>query len=530
MKANFLRLLILLFSLSHHSDVKAQNPYSLFISNEYFIQPGMKATETVPFGDDIIQVISRKFETFTLLRYSPELNLKAENTVSLSNRFTGEISNANIGIIKLKQKSYLFVRELVKNGKNKSEGMTALEFTPHLLDFAPKASNLFLVPGRVRGAFKGDYGFRISKDSTKFAFAYELVSEERNNSLSHKTIGFQVFDENLNKLWNIESVMPYVEDQMENESYVLSNDGKVYMLSKIYHGEKLNTERDKRNSFFHYEVFIFDKEHPEPTVIKVNMHPFYPSDIHVFEHHDNFICLTGLYSGYNINPDNNILNSAPEQPPIKGVFLLKLDPDKKTFFKINKGFYDFNKDNSADSLGIDDLIIRDIYVGLPDGSIKILAEQYFVTKATSYGGGTASTAWDTYAGDIMVISLHPEEKKNFMLRIKKEQHSNDNFARWLSFASLTKGNTTNVFYLENSSASPVQEDISGGYGSSESALLTAISINELGQASSYKISGTQNFPFRVQVRKFMYAGDKLLYMSHYKNVIKIFSLKNSAIR
>lgn len=68
--------------------------------------------------------------------------------------------------------------------------------------------------------------------------SYRLAPEEKNDKNSFDKIGFYVYDDKMNKLWNNEFTMPYSEQIMDNIDFSLDSKGNAYMLAKVYDSEK----------------------------------------------------------------------------------------------------------------------------------------------------------------------------------------------------------------------------------------------------------------------------------------------------
>jgi hypothetical protein len=301
-------------------------------------------------------------------------------------------------LVKLKDKSYLFVREVFR--ETKTEGITALEFDPERLDFVGTGKNLFKSSDKVRsGGFSagmwgvsfasggfGAYDFSTSDDNTKFLFTYSLVPKEKRDKLNKDVIGFYVGDENLKKVWSGEFEMPYTEAKMENLGYTLSNDGKVYLLAQVFDGDDAKEGRDKKIPNFHNELLVYDKGNSTPKIIQVKLEKYFPKSVGLYQNKAGEMIISGFYG-------------KASNKPVDGYYIVKLDIEKGTVSKVNEGYYEIpteiiksytsdrekrkmekkEKKDEDNDLGVDNLKLRNIYY-MPDGSTKVVAEQYVVVR------------------------------------------------------------------------------------------------------------------------------------------------------
>lgn len=513
-------------SISLQAQLKA-GPYKV-ISSEDFESPKKHAIgDPIPYGaDGIIQVNRQKLESFSFQKFSNDLKFEKENTVSTEGKFNDRVNYQTF--LKLKTKTYLLAREVFKD--EEKEGVTALEFSPKNLDFTGQAKNLFKSSDKVqmgRVGFMplyggmtfgspsnmGGYNLKVSKDKTKFLYTYALVVKEKKDELNKDIIGMQVFDENLGKVWGAEFEMPYTEAKMDNLGYLLADDGTVYLMARVYEGINPKDGKDKKKPNFHFEILTYKKGGQKAKTASVKLdNNFFPTEAWLYEQDDHSLTLAGFYS--------KAMNK-----PVDGAYMLKFDPETGTFAKVKGGYYEIpsdiiksytserekrklekeeTKDENSD-IGISNLEINEIYT-LPDGSIKILAEQYNLVVSHYYDMSCKCmrTSYDVYADDIFVLSITPEGKMDWVKKIPKSQHSNGAYGPGISINSLLVGSDLHIFYIDNlknmnlpvTEAPKRHEDGRGGF-------LTGVSVSTKGDVKKYSLGEIEEFDTKFFIREFV---------------------------
>ncbi len=524
------------------ASIKAQKagPFDVNASAEFASPKKHRVSDPLGYGKDgIIQVNMRGIESFNFQQFTSDLKFVKENTVSTDGKLNEHVSYA--GMTKLKNKTYMFLRDV--NREAKTEGISALEFLPKDLDFAGKAVPLFQSSDKVRtvsfvfsfggaasvgGANQGigsasDYGYNfvLSGDETKFLYTYSLAPKEKKDALNKDVIGMWVFDENLAKQWGGEFEMPYTEAKMDNLGYTVGNDGKVYLLAKVYEGDrpKESKDKDKKVPNFHFEVLVYEKATKSPKIVELKLDNYFPKEAYIYEDSKSNIVIAGFYG-------------KAANKPVDGAYMVKLDVEKATVSKINGGYYeiptdvikaftsdrekrklDKKKEKDEDNdIGIDHLVIRDIYE-LSNGSTAIVSEQYWV-KVTWYYDNSCKCMrqrYDTYADDIFVMSIDASGKLAWVKKIPKAQHASDAMGIGLSLNSFVTGNDIHIFYLDNiknanlpeNQAPKVHQNRMGGF-------LTGVNIDSKGDVKKYNLGDIKVYKTNFYIRYFLDGGNNNL--------------------
>jgi hypothetical protein len=512
--------------------MKAQvtaGPYTVRNSEEFESPKRHDISDPIAFGDKgIVQINIQKAKSFSFQLFNNDLVYQRENTVSTEGLLNERVQYQRA--VKLKNKTYIFFRDVFRD--EDKEGISALEFDFDKLDFKGASKNLFKSSDRVRiggvmigygfgvaGSAGEGYGFEVSEDRTKFLYTYALQPKEKKDELSKDVIGMYVFDENLGKVWGGEYEMPYTEAKMDNLGYTLADDGKVYMLARVYEGVNPKEGRgrgdDKKAPNYHFEVMVYDKNTKTPKGIEIKLDNHFPKASYIYEDAAHSIVLSGFYA-------------KAYDKPVDGAYMVKLDVASGNFSKVNGGYYEIpseiikaytsdrekrkmekkeSKDEDHD-IGIDNLVIRDIYA-MPDGSTKIVSEQYNVVVSYYYDAGCKCmrTRYDTYADDIFVMSIEKDGKLGFVKKIPKSQHAGGAYGAGISINSLAVGNDVHIFYIDNiknmdlpaNEAPKRHEDRRGGF-------LTGVTVTAKGDVKKYSLGEIEKYETNFFIREFVDGG------------------------
>ena len=505
-------------------------PYTVRNSVEFESPKKHVVSDPIAYGDKgIIQINIQGAKSYSFQLFNNDLVFQKENTVPTEGLLNEHVQYERA--VKLKNKTYFFFRDVFK--EEKKEGISALEFSPDKLDFVGKSTNLFKSSDRVRiggagfygavyGAKSGSasafgYNFVVSEDETKFLYTYSLLPKERKDELSKDIIGFYVIDENLKQVWGDEHEMPYTEAKMDNLGYTLANDGKVYLLAKVYEGENSREGRtkDKKEPNYHFEILIFDKGTKTPKSIEIKLDNNFPKSAFIYEDASKNIVIGGFYG-------------RAANKPVDGAYIVKLDVASGSVSKVNGGYYEIPSDiiksftserekrkmekkeekDEDNDIGIDHLEIKDIYA-MPDGSTKIVSEQYYVRVTYYYDSNChcMKTKYDTYADDIFVLSIGKDGKLEWVKKIPKSQHAGNAEAKGLSINSYAVGNDIHIFYIDNiknmnlaaTEAPKRHEDRRGGF-------LTGVTVTPKGEVKKYSLGEIETYETNFYIREFVDGG------------------------
>jgi hypothetical protein len=548
MKKIAFALLIIGLHCVTFSQSQTTSPYLVKRSQEFKSPKKHKILSPIGYGKEgIIQVNAKGLESFSFQKFSSQLELQKENNVLTENRVPkgGRFER----IVTTKNKSYLFIR-------NEHDGIDALEFFPEKLDFADHSVPLFQTSGKIRtpktidwveygwgwnsGVLSTEdlntpkmYNFVLSGDKTKFMYNYTLVPKSLRDNVNKDVVEIYVYDEHLNKLWGGEYTMPYTVADMDNLRYTLSNDGKVYLLAKVYGNKDRVSAVKKGGADYHYEVLVYQKDNPLAKAIELRLDNYFPQEAYIYEDIHHNLVVAGFYS-------------KSENEPIDGVYMVKLETDNSKVTRLNGGFYEIpasiikaytserekrailKRENKGKNIGIWDLKIREITT-TPNGSVKIVSEQYRLeyTRSSYYYGprygyygvgmmaypNAANTRVDytIHADDIFVFSINSSGKLEWVKKIPKAQIGHDKSAPGLSLVTYFTGDDIHLFYVDNIknqqlsiNESPyIHQDYKGGF-------LTGIRMDAQGNLNKYNLGAIKEFKTNLYIRYFVDGGNNNL--------------------
>jgi hypothetical protein len=537
-KSIILPLIAFTFTASVIDAQVTAGPYTVRNSVDFKSPKKHLISDPIAYGDKgIIQVNIKKAVSFSFQLFDNNLVFQKENTVPTEGLLNDHVQYERA--VKLKNKTYIFFRDVFRD--EKKEGISALEFNPEKLDFTGKSKNLFKSSDKVRMYSAGSlgfgygkstysiglsgngmispYDFETSDDNTKFMYNYALAPKERKDELNKDIIGMYVYDENLTQLWGDEFEMPYTEAKMDNLGYTLANDGKVYMLAKVYEGinpkDGRSKDKDKKEPNYHFEVLVYEKGTKTPKAVEIRLDSNFPKSAYIYEDQTHNIVVAGFYG-------------KAADKPVDGAFLVKLDVAKGNVSKVNGGYYEIPSDiiksfsserekrkmekkeakDEDNDIGIDHLEIKDIY-SMPDGSTKIVSEQYYVRVTYYYDMNCKcmKTRYDTYADDIFVLSIDKSGKLDWVKKIPKSQHASNAIAQGLSINSYAMGNEVHIFYIDNiknmnlseKEAPKRHEDRMGGF-------LTGVTVTAKGEVKKYSLGEIKTYKTNFYIREFVDGG------------------------
>lgn len=546
----FIQLLVLITLISNQLFSQDKSSPVKLLQSEDFESPGKhEILAPIPYGEKgIIQVNNRGIKSFNFQLFSNDLRFIKEKTVEPERKLSEDASNPRF--VKIGSKTYLFVRDVYRD--RDKEGVSCLEFNPEKLDFELKDKKLFESSDKV--AYNGLYSFSnagfedenkisfgsykmdVSKNEKAIMFTYRLKPEKRNDKLNNDVIGMQVFDQKMDKIWGGEMRMPYTEAKMDNLSFIVSDDAKVYILAKVYEGETSREKRDKKVPNYHLELLIYEKDKNVPDIIQIKLDNYVPKSAYLFETEKGEILLGGFYAKSLIKPTD-------------GAFVLQLDKTSKTTSIKNGGIFEVpselikefasdkerrklekkeNKDDEND-LGVDNLVIRSIWV-MDDGTLKLLAEQYHVvsqtiTTTTSNGMTSTRTTYDTYAEDIYILNATPDGK-SWIRKVPKMQHSNDFTGAELSFNSLIVKDHLYLFYTDNKKNLELKKDEAPkAHQQGKGGYLACVSFDNEGNMKKHLLGEIEEFETNFFIRRFVQGDyDNLIYTARKRRKNSLISI------
>lgn len=413
-----------------------KNKFTFKLGSEYELP--RKAEDLSFFGNDKDGIVNMglKKDELTILRFDPKtLAQSTEKTIELpemTKNFNSE------GVVDFYGNYYWLHSDWDKSSETESLYYDKVDVVSGKITQSNKklfdATKIAGTSSKTTSRFlqiyfqkaTGKYDFNFDADHTKLLVSYRLAPEEKNDKENYDKIGFYVYDEKMNKLWNNEFTMPYTEQIMDNIDFSVDSKGNAYMLAKVYESEK-RKEVDKETGAagYHYEVLKFTKESKKIIKNTINIGDYFIKAASLIENTEHDMVITCTYS------------KKAKSNGTDGIFLALMDQAGK-INKYKNGYYEFpldelekfesarakkkmekKKDYEAPNLYVRNVVVE------ADGSLFIALEEFYtvVTYHTSTMGGmtTTSTTVHYYYEDIIGAKISSSGKFEWMRKIPKKQ-------------------------------------------------------------------------------------------------------------
>ena len=277
------------------------------------------------------------------------------------------------------------------------------------------------------------YNFDVSHKH--LLVSYRLWPEEKNDKKNYDKLGFQVFDENMKKIWGGEFKMPYTEQIMDNSDYSIDSLGNAYLLAKVYDSEK-RKEKDKETGApgYHYEIMKFTSD-GKMTIAIVKLDNFFIREASLIENSRHEMLVASTYSKKSSHAGTDgiflsLLNSSGELINYKtGYYEFPLEELTKFETARAKRRMEKKDDYEAPSIRVRDIIVSE------DGSVFIACEEFYVevvyrtsTGAGGFGpggfgtGGSSNTvSYNYHYNDILAAKINAAGQFEWLRKIPKKQ-------------------------------------------------------------------------------------------------------------
>lgn len=280
---------------------------------------------------------------------------------------------------------------------------------------------------------RGDFNFRVSRDSSKIAVFYALP----NNDDEPQSLGFHVLDENLGSVWELQTKLPYQDDLFDVESYKVGNNGNVYLLGLIYEEKRKSKRKGLPN--YRYEVLSYSDNGTTIKQYPISLADKFLTDMQIESiDNKNLIC-AGFYS-------------AKGTFSIAGTFFLTIDlltkeVKTKSFREFDLQFITQNmtereaertvkRDSKGDDAELYEYNLDKLLVG-KDGSAILIGEQYFMKAVTSTmyinGRPSTTTTYHYYYNDIIAVKINPAGQIEWAEKVATTQHTTNDGGFYSSY-------------------------------------------------------------------------------------------------
>jgi hypothetical protein len=340
----------------------------------------------------------------------------------------------------------------------------------HLLNETGKIAGVNL---RTTGLYPyktiGKYQFDYDADRKKLLVSYRLFPEE-NPKKNYGRIGFLVFDDHLNRLWNGEFKMPYTDAVMDNADFSVDAGGNAYLLAKVY-GSDSRKERDRSTDkpAYHYEVMKFASDSKKMTIATISVDDNYIREATLIENPLHEMMIACTYSKRSRGSGTD------------GIFLASLDRNGN-MIRYKNGRYEFPKEEleKFESAGtrrkienkknyqVPDLKVRNVLVE-SDGGIFIVCEEFNVKQNSSGGYGYFDATGFSYSnnpgvssnyynyGNILGSKIDSSGRFQWLRKIPKNQGGPDKHGT-LGFKLINDTSGYYFLYVDNRKNFNLAED------------------------------------------------------------------------
>lgn len=295
---------------------------------------------------------------------------------------------------------------------------------------------------------RGGFDVYPSEDSTKIL----VVNNPPFEKYADEKFGFKILDENLTELNNLEIQLPYKDKYFSVSDYILSNDGNIYMLSKV-NLEKKAKEKDEAG--YYYEIIaISPKGKGTVTEYKIALPQKYITDLSYTEEGKYLIC-SGFY--------NNIEVKGRSRDEINGIFYIRINKETKEIEskgikELDKGFIaELTSEKKANKgRGIASTFTLKNFIKKDDGGAILVAENaydYIVQVcSTDPKTGAQSCRYDHHyvSNNIIAININPDGSIKWYTNIPKYQHTVNDGGVFISYMLSTVKDK--IFFVYNDNA------------------------------------------------------------------------------
>ncbi len=398
----------------------------------------------------IQNLVAKKDNPKIYLEYYDKQQMKLKKSVELDLKFKKKtrdfedliVVEGNMYLLtsfnnQVKKKNYLFAQSV------------------NLSSLRPSQKIIKLAEVETKNAYKeGGFRHHLSKDDSK-VLIYSVLPKQKKEP---ERFYLQVFDNQLNALWEKKVRLPFNDDKFSIEEYQVDNNGNVYMLGVVYQ-DKTRFRRGG-NPTYQYVVLAYREKGEAVEEYKVNLKEKFITDLTFRVAKNGDLVFSGFYSELGTYS-------------IKGTYFFRLNPTTKEIQNKNLKAFDFdflteflsekqsNKAKKSAQKGkvaelyqyaLDDLILRS------DGGAVLIAEQYYVERQYNnnyggfgggFGGGFVgfggggynrynrngySDEYEYHYNDVIVVNIQPNGEIEWTARIPKQQITTDDGGYFSSYA------------------------------------------------------------------------------------------------
>ncbi len=484
-KLNSLIITVLLFHTVHSQNVKfTWNDTEGKKEGIGYIYP----TET--WGNFIIDkrietgdgVFKNRIFSYNLERLTDKLVVQAKNTIQSED----EPNMSSDGTIILRDKLLLF-KSIFKKEKDTTEHYGYVVDSKTLKPLVSRATVAFFSAESSNQAL-GRYYYSLSPDSSLvLAFAKSIWQKKR-----ERTYSINVLDNNLKKVWAIETQLPYLYYFTTVTHYFVTNAGKAGVFIKQF-DKDISSELAKgldgsMKAPFRSILLMYEKGNPKPQEILLDLKGKYVSSIQMTGEDKNKLTFFGLCKDANDGNVGYFFTIAFDK--VLGKFEdLQISPFPENLLKLVT--QDDQANGKSKDVGISDNFKLTKVIERGDGSKDYLLE-YKLTEEKELNN---YRAYYYNFGDIIDVCIQPGNKIS-IARIPKMQATKNEYS-YSSFLAFPYKDKLLVFYNddEKNIKQPIENQMAK-VRNPEHAELVMVVIDKQGNATRTIIKDKEESVFK----------------------------------
>ncbi len=260
--------------------------------------------------------------------------------------------------------------------------------------------------------------FKVHKsfDESKLMIVYRLKPIEKRDALNKDILGFQVFNNLMEKQWGDEVEMLHTEKEMNNLAYTIDKEGNGYMMSFLRQEKKFEL------------VKVSSEGNIEATTLDINGDLVFEKFNLIEDVDGNIICAGYYANGWDFKV--NWTGSSAFSFNTNGIYMFKMNNSGKILSKsdipfsidiIKKYLTDreakkMEKRESGGKAGISDLKLIKVF-SQEDGSIIFIGEQQYVRDEM----WMTSQQTVYHYSNVVVTKLNKEGEEVWTKKLPKNQ-------------------------------------------------------------------------------------------------------------
>lgn len=468
MKHKYLFFLVLIiFSFKSYSQDTTSKDYSYQVSEPYEVIDGYK--RYFVHQDKMIAIKMRKkiiyiqqFDTESL----KELNRKEYDVREiLPDNYNPE------GIKQLQDKIYFFYSSW-SGRKTQHERLYYLTIDVNTAEIVGEPIQIADIQGKLAGSFLtlvsvmgipfstatvDKFDILSSEDSSKILIQYRKKPEVRRDTKSYDVIGVNVFNSDMTPIWNQEFKMPYTERRMDLLDFAVDNEGRGYVLSKVFKDDSDEDKKRKRDeeANYHIELFRLAQGANEIAKTKIELDGIFINGISLFESGNNQLYCAGYYNKGLLK--GNFISKKHNKSSADGIVVFKLSKEGEILQTItqeipleviNLYISDRAKAKNEDKEDEDEaelqnMVLRDLII-YDDGSLALVGEQYFIVVHQTQ----KSTYYTYHYYNILITKINADGSLAWMNKIPKKQIGRKGLGG-MSYTYLSTSDYHYLLFLDN---------------------------------------------------------------------------------